>query len=191
MVDHSAAPGPDDAGTGCGLLMIPRPLGPRAVIDNRAGVDQIGSPLVLPGEPVVGQMPIDPGRLDRPMPGLRLDRFQRHARLPETRQTRVAQLMARRPLEPSPTASPGQDLVETFGRQRLSPPRTFQDHEETVGRRHWPFPLEVLPDSDEEPLRHRHHPLVAAFALGHEDAPIGDMQIGQTQSKDLAPAQPT
>ena len=61
-----------------------------------AGIDQLGGTAVLVGEPVVGEMQIDPGRLDRTVTGLGLDRFERHPRFAQSGQTGVAQLMTRR-----------------------------------------------------------------------------------------------
>ena len=60
------------------------------------GVDQRGSAPIFLGQPVIGQMQVDPGRLDRQMPSLGLHRLQRHPGLTQPGQTRVPQLMARR-----------------------------------------------------------------------------------------------
>jgi hypothetical protein len=57
-------------------------------------VDGGAGPAVFAGEPVVGQVQVDPCRLDRAVTGLGLHRLQRHAGLLQTRQTGVTQLMA-------------------------------------------------------------------------------------------------
>jgi hypothetical protein len=50
--------------------------------------------------------------------------------------------------------------------------------------------IEVGADLGEEQCRDRDQPLMAAFALGDEQPPFGEPQVGQPQPEDLAAAQP-
>ena len=90
-------------------------------------------PPVLAGEPVVGEMEIDAGRLDRAVPGLGLHRLQRHARLAQPGQAGVAQLMAGAALQPGPSAGAGDDLIEPFERERPAASWPLQHDEDPVG----------------------------------------------------------
>jgi hypothetical protein len=49
----------------------------------------------------------------------------------------------------------------------------------------WPCPELV-----EEPVRRRHHPVMAALALHHPQPPVGDLDILKPQPQHLAAAQP-
>ncbi len=55
----------------------------------------------------------------------------------------------------------------------------------------WSFVVQVVAERDEERVRDRHHPLMAALAFGDEQRPIRDAHIAQAQAEDLAAAQPT
>ena len=70
------------------------------------------------------EMQIDPGRLDRHVPGLGLDRLQRHPGLPQPGETGMPQLVAGRVDQPGPAAGAGEDLVDPAadnGRPRRGP----------------------------------------------------------------------
>ena len=93
---------------------------PRRGAGEDLGVDDLGGLAVLRGQPVIGQVQIDPGRLDRGVPGLGLHRLQRHPGLPQPGQAGVPQLVAGRVLQPGPAPGAVQDLVEPARRQRLA-----------------------------------------------------------------------
>ena len=76
------------------------------------GVDRLGGPPVLRGQPVITQVQVDAGRLDRGVPGLGLDRLQRHPGFAQLGQAGMPQLMAGRPGQPGPAAGTVEDLVQ-------------------------------------------------------------------------------
>jgi len=57
------------------------------------GVDGFSGAPVLAGQPVVGQVQVDLGGADRPVPGLSLQGFEGHAGLAKPREAGVAQLV--------------------------------------------------------------------------------------------------
>ena len=126
------------------------------------------------------------------MPGLGLDRLQRHPGLPEPGQAGVPQLVAGRMRQTRRGAGTGEDLVQPAHRQRplprLGPLSTTNTR--SVSGTGWPLGVEVGRDRGEEPGGDRDQPLVAALALGDEHPPLGDPQVLQPQPEDLAAAQP-
>ena len=82
-------------------------------------VDRLGSLAVLGGQPVIGEVQVDPGRLDRCMAGLSLDRLQRHPGLPEPGQAGVPQLVAGGVGQTRPVPGALEDLVQPGRGQRL------------------------------------------------------------------------
>ena len=50
--------------------------------------------------------------------------------------------------------------------------------------------MQVVTERVEEPVRDRHHPVMPALALDNEHPPIRDLDVGQSQSEDLAATQP-
>jgi len=86
----------------------------------------------------------------------------------------------------------GQDFIDAVSRKWFPATASLQRHEQPVsadtGRS---FGLEIRSRRGEEPCRDRHDPLMAALALADEHPPLPDVQIFQTQSEDLAAAQPT
>ena len=82
------------------------------------GVDDLGGLAVLGGQPVIGQVQVDPGGLDRGVPGLGLHGFECHAGLPEPGQAGVAQLVAGRVREAGAASGAGEDLVQSLGQTR-------------------------------------------------------------------------
>jgi hypothetical protein len=106
-------------------------------------------------------------------------------------QARMTQLMAGRVLQPGPAAGAGQDLIQPFRRQRHAAPRPLQHHEHPVrARRPGPLVAQVAAERLEEPVRHRHDPVMAALALHHGQPAVADLHIFEPQSQHLAPAQP-
>lgn len=83
-------------------------------------VDRLGRSPVLVGQPVVGEMEVDLGGADRPVPGLGLDRFQGHAHFPQAGETGVAQLVTRAVAEPSSSAGVADHWFHALDRQRLT-----------------------------------------------------------------------
>ena len=156
------------------------------------GVDDLRGAAVLGGEPVISQVQIDPGRLDRGVPGLGLDRLQRHPGLPQSGQAGVTQLVAGRVRQPRPRAGAVQHLVEAVGAQRPTPPGALehQEHRVRVGVR-GPLLLEVGAQVLEESRGDRHKSLVAALALGDEQPPLRGADVLQAQPEDLAASQAT
>jgi hypothetical protein len=72
---------------------------------------------------------VDARRLNGPVPGLSLDRFERHAGFAQTRKARVPQLVAREFGDSSALAGTSDDLVQTRG-QWIASMRTIQHHED-------------------------------------------------------------
>ena len=63
-----------------------------------------------------------------------------------------------------PASGPSEDLIDPFGRQRLTASWPFQGHEQLIGGRlSRSFVVQVVADSLEEPVRHGHHPVLAAL----------------------------
>ena len=89
------------------------------------GVDPCSSAPVLAGEPVVGEVQVDPGRLDRGVPGLGLDRFELHPGLAEAGETGVAELMAGGAVQSGALARGARRIVSipsaVSGRPRVGP----------------------------------------------------------------------
>ena len=80
------------------------------------------------------KMQIDPGRVDRRVPGLRLQRLKRHPLLPQPRQARVPEHVTRQPRNPGALPGAVDHLIKPGGRQRHPAPRALQHHEARVGR---------------------------------------------------------
>jgi hypothetical protein len=155
-------------------------------------VDHLSGFAVLGREPVIGQVQVDAGRLDRGVAGLGLHRLQRHPGLPQPGQASVPKLMAGRVVQASSPPRRSQDLIHPLGRQRLPAPRALEDHKDPAGPGTGrPLGIQVRSRRGEEPCRDRHDPLMPALALADEHPPLPDVQIFQTQSEDLAAAQPT
>ena len=92
--------------------------------------------VVLPGQPGVAEVQVDPGRLDVAVPGLGLHRLQRHARFTEPGQTGVPQHVAGHPAEPGAAAG-------TAEGSRRDPPRTAAGPGgvPSARRTRWPWPF--------------------------------------------------
>jgi hypothetical protein len=162
----------------------------RWVVGEYLGVEDLRGLPVLGGEPVVGQVQVDPGGLDRGVPGLGLHRLQRHPGLPESGQAGVAQLVAGRMREAAAAPRTGQHLVQSLCGQGLPAVGTLEHHEHSVGiRAGWSLGLEVRRDRGGEPGRDRDQPLVTALAVSDEHPPLGDTQVLHPQTEDLAAAQ--
>ena len=137
-------------------------------------------------------MKVDPGRLDRAVAGLRLDRFEGHAGFAQPGQTGVSKLMTGQTLDPGATTGTIDDLVEASGRQSMATPGSLQDHKHLIGRRGpRAFLLEVAANAHEEPGRHRDDALVAALALSNEHSAFAYLEVFKPQSQDLATPQTT
>ena len=137
-------------------------------------VDQLGCSAVFAGEPVVGEVEVDAGRLDRAVPGLGLHRLQRHACLAQPGQAGVAQLMTGAPLEPGPSTGAGDDLIEPFEAAAVGRVAALQHDEDPVGvDPERAFVAQVVADRGEERVGDRHQPLMAALAVGDEHGSIG------------------
>ena len=50
--------------------------------------------------------------------------------------------------------------------------------------------MQVVAGGGEEPVRDRHHPVMAAFAFGDEQAPFTNPQIAEAETEDFAAAEP-
>src|ERR1017187_2611710 len=91
-----------------------------------SGVDELGGVAVLVGQPVVGQVQVDPRRLDRDVTGLGLDRLESHPGFSQSGQTGVAELVAGGPFESrSPSGGPHDD-IDAVDTQSPSPARALQ-----------------------------------------------------------------
>jgi hypothetical protein len=77
---------------------------------------------------------VDPSRLDGHVTGLGLDGFQSHARLSESGETGVTELVASGPLEAGPLTGSPHDHVHPVCRQTFAPARALQGHEDPIGR---------------------------------------------------------
>ena len=172
--------------------LLPGTAPPGGMTGENLRVDHLCGLAVLRREPVTGQVQVDPGGLDRGMPGLGLHRLQRHPSFAEPGQARVPQLMAGRMLQASPPPCRSQDLIHPPDRQRLPAARSLQDHKHPVasGARR-PLALQVGGHRGEEPARHRDQPLPATLALGNEHPPLRGVQVTQPQPENLTAAQPT
>jgi hypothetical protein len=180
-------------GSSSGPLTVgssPRRHGGHRVVGEDLRVDGLGGLAVLGGEPVIGQVQVDPGGLDRGVPGLGLDRLQCHPSLPESGQTGVPQLMAGPVGDARAAAGAIEHLVQSCWRQRLPAAWSFEHHEQLVGAGiDWALGVEVGGDVVEEPSRDRHQALVAALAVGDEHPPLGHPEVTQPQTDDFAAAQ--
>ena len=86
--------------------------------------------------------------------------------------------MAGPPLQPSPSAGAGNDLIQTFDRQRLATTWSLQHDEDAVGVNvGWTFVAQVVAEHGEERVGDRNQALMAALAVGDEQRPIGDTYI--------------
>ena len=122
---HDAAAPPARAVPSVGSAASPlRPRTGAAVTGHRRRVElrveDLGCRAVLVGQPVVGQVQVDPGGLDRGVPGLGLHRLECHPGLPQPGQTGVPQLVAGRVRQPGATSGTGEHLVQPAHRQRLT-----------------------------------------------------------------------
>lgn len=144
---------------------------------------------VFVGEPVVGEVQVDPGRFDRAVTGLGLDCLQRHPGFAQPSEAGVAQLVAGGVLESGSITGGHDDLIEPFQRQRAAGVRALQHHEHPI-RRHLlgSLGVEVVGDRVEEADRDRHQALMAALAVRDEHPPLGDLQIIEAQPEDLGAA---
>jgi hypothetical protein len=129
---------------------------------------------------------VDPGRLDRPVPGLGLDGLQSHARLPQPSETRVAQLVTRRVRQASPAAGAVEDLIKPVSGQRPTT-TAYLEHDEHLVRQRFrrTFTLQIGRQRDEERCADPHDALAAALALGDEHPPFPGTDIGQRQPEHL------
>ena len=153
------------------------------------GIEDLGGLAVLGGEPVIGQMEVDPGGLDRGMAGLGLHRLQRHPGLPQPGQAGVPQLMTGRVRETGAAPGTGQHLVQSLCGQGLSAVGTLEHDEHPVGvGAGWSLALQVGGERGEEPGRDRNQPLMATLALSDEHSPFGHPQVRQPQPQHLTPA---
>ncbi len=103
----------------------------------------------------------------------------------------MPQFVAGGVLHPRSPTGAVEDLVDPLRAQWQPATRTFEHHEHPVGsgvRR--PLVVQVGAEGVEEPVRYRHHPVVAALALGDNQPMVGDLHVDQPQSKHLAAAQP-
>ena len=91
-------------------------------LSRGVGVDALRGELLFDGEPVVSEVQVDPGRLDRAVAGLGPDRFERHAGLAQTSEVGVAQLVTGATLEPGAVLGAGDEFVESFQCERPTAP---------------------------------------------------------------------
>ena len=102
----------------------------------------------------------------------------------------MAQLVAGRTGQPGPAAGAVQDLIQPVSGQRHAAARALEHHEHLVRARiSRALSVEIGADLGEEPRRDRDQPLVAALALGDEDASFPEPQVTHPQPEDLAAAQ--
>ena len=120
-------PGLAARGVHRGEIVARRPSRRRQPVRQRRGhhgtcdglrVDRLDRAPVLAGEPVVGQMQVDTGGFDRAVPGLGLDRLQRHPGLAQPGEAGVPQLVAGQMLDPGAPSGAGDDLVQPGRAQR-------------------------------------------------------------------------
>ena len=125
------------------------------------------------------------------MPGLGLQRLDRHARLPQAGQTGVAQLVAGAVRQPRPGPGAGDDLVQPVDRQRLAPARPFEHDEQPVrGGARRSLGVHVGRTTVAKKLGETgHRPLMATLALGDEHPPLTQAQILESKAEHLASAQ--
>ena len=105
------------------------------VLGEDLGVDRFRGPPVLAGEPIISQVQVDPGRLDRRVPGLGLDRLQRHPRFAQPGQTGMPQLMTGRVREPGTAARTVEDFIDAIGRKRPPAAGAFEHHKHSISAR--------------------------------------------------------
>ena len=127
-----------------GEVVARRPIASSAASDQRRGhhgtcdrlrVDRLDRSPVFAGEPVVGQMQVDTGGFDRAVPGLGLDRLQRHPGLAQPGETGVPQLMTGQMFDPGAPSGAGDDLVEPGRAQRPSTTLALEHDEHAIRRR--------------------------------------------------------
>jgi hypothetical protein len=158
-------------------------------LGGMVGVDALGGSPVLVGQPVVGEVQVDSGRLDRGVSGLGLDRLELHAGLTEPGEAGVAELMAGGPLQSDALARGAQDRVDPISGERLAPGWALEGHEDPVCVRvPRSFAAEVVADRGEQRVGDRDHALVAALALSDEQRPFRDLDVGEGEAEDLAAA---
>ena len=145
---------------------------------------------VLVGQPVVGQVQVEAGRLDRDMAGLGLDRLEGHPGFSEPGETGMSKLMARGPLEAGPISCGAHDHIDAVDAEPLSSSRTLQGHEDPIARtvRRSLF-AQVVTECGKECVRDRGDPLVATLALGNEQRPLGHRDISESQAQHLTTPQ--
>ena len=95
-------------------------------------VDQFGGIAVLGGQPVIGQVQVDPRRFDRGMAGLGLDRLKGHSRFSQASQTGMAELVTGGTLEARPFFGAAHDPIDAVDTQTPPPSRALQRHEDRV-----------------------------------------------------------
>ena len=170
---------------------LPGSARPGGLAGEDLRVDHLRGLAVLGREPVIGQVQVDAGRLDRGVPGLGLHRLQRHPGFPQPGQAGMAQLVAGRVVQAGPPPRGSQDLIGSLGRQRLPAARALEDHKDPAGAGTGrPLGVQVGGHRGEEPARDRDQPLPAALALGDEHPPLRGVQITQPQPENLTAAQP-
>ena len=147
-------------------------------------------PAVLVGQPVDAEVEIDPGRGDRAVSGLGLDGFDGHARLAQSGEAGVAQLVAGAVGQTGPHPGGADDLVEAGHRERLAATRSFERDEERVARRLWrSLVVHVARHRGEEGGRQRHQAFVSALAFSDQHPPFAETQIAQAKTEHLAAPQ--
>src|SRR5215211_9383740 len=121
------------------------------------------------------------------MPGLGLDGFQSHARLPQTGEAGVPQLMAGQMIYPGSTSSAVDDLIQPRRRQRSAPAWSLQHDEQlacvSVDRT---LMIKITSEAGEEAGRNRNQPLVSTLAVGDEDTALTRPEIIESQPQNLA-----
>lgn len=121
---------------------------------------------VLLDEPAVRQVDVDAGGFDGAVSGLGLNRFQGHARLPQSGQAGVPELMTGQFRQSGPLPDAVEDLVQAVGREWPAASRPAQDDEQlaVVGR--WTLTVQIVADRGEELRGDGYQALVTALALG-------------------------
>jgi len=144
---------------------------------------------VLIGQPVIGQVQIDPGGFQQAVSGLSLHYLQRDPGLPQP----VRQVC--RSSWQVACSRPGaiEDRIRALGRQRPAAARALQHHEDPIGAHTVrAFVMQIIPGCAEEPARGWYHPVMpAALTVNSQQAPARDLYISQAQAQHLASAQPT
>jgi hypothetical protein len=137
-------------------------------------------------------MKIDPGGLNRRVPGLGLECFDRHPRLPQTSEAGVAELVTRRVFQTGPAVGSAHDLIQRRRRQRSASALPFQHHEHRIRRSVvGSFVIEVTTNSIEEPVRDRDQALPAALAISDKQSAFTDPDVFEAEPEDFAAPAPT